>query len=331
MSQEKMTDITLLKFLKYLWILIFAAIIFLSIPMKHNLKPEKIEQYVKSTTLPIKIIDINTTIDSLEIHAVKNSKKMKLLFHTEGSIRAKGYSIGELYLKDLDLYFKPENIKIIEYQKTNYSILNKLAVYIEDKKIAEKIKENLNVKLYHTATDLSFVNMELGINNRGDSTYIYYKMYIKSYIFWLALLFTLIIYAKEIGIFFIEVYQEFISPRKGYRCAKGALYENGTCSSCVKEVMNEKGFIAGIKEYFKTTKECKEAMKIIEEKREKGEWKESKQEKSTKQENIEKGCLAGMVEESVCGCGELGVESACETGSCDIGSCDVGACDIAAC
>lgn len=86
---------------------------------------------------------------------------------------------------------------------------------------------------------------------------------------WIIVLLILLLLLREIGILLIEFYQKFISPYKGYRCAKGLLYKNGTCSSVTKKAFIEKGFIEGMKTYFASTKECKKAHKILSKKKEK--------------------------------------------------------------
>jgi len=114
---------------------------------------------------------------------------------------------------------------------------------------------------------------------------------------------------REIGILLIEIYQRFFSARKNYRCAKGQLYQNGTCSSVTKEAFVKYGFIAGIKAYRKSTQECKKAYKTL------------KKEESK--------------ESSVCdsffcsGCSGVSDSSSTSTSICDIGSavhCDIGSC-----
>lgn len=66
---------------------------------------------------------------------------------------------------------------------------------------------------------------------------------------------------KEFGLLLIYIYQKFISPRKGFCCANK--YHNGvdSCSESVRKVMKNKGFIPGMKEYFRVTKECEETYK----------------------------------------------------------------------
>jgi putative component of membrane protein insertase Oxa1/YidC/SpoIIIJ protein YidD len=114
----------------------------------------------------------------------------------------------------------------------------------------------------------------------------------------------------EIGLVLIMFYQKFLSPRKKYMCAKGELYQNGTCSSITKEAFKKDGFIAGIKECIGSTKKCKEAYKVIH-----------------KKENRKDG--------TSCDCSYCG---GCNVDSCDIlgsssSACDCGAvpCEIGSC
>jgi len=107
---------------------------------------------------------------------------------------------------------------------------------------------------------------------------------------------------REIGLVLIIFYQKFLSPRKKYKCAKGELYQNGTCSSTTKEAFKKDGFIAGIKEYISSTKKCKEAYKVID-----------------KKENRKDG--------TSCDCSSC---AGCNVGSCDVLGSSSSACDCGA-
>jgi putative component of membrane protein insertase Oxa1/YidC/SpoIIIJ protein YidD len=45
--------------------------------------------------------------------------------------------------------------------------------------------------------------------------------------------------------FNISLYQKFISPRKGFRCAYGVVNDTHGCSGSVKNIIIEKGLIEG--------------------------------------------------------------------------------------
>jgi putative component of membrane protein insertase Oxa1/YidC/SpoIIIJ protein YidD len=50
--------------------------------------------------------------------------------------------------------------------------------------------------------------------------------------------------ASSVGVALIEAYQRHLSPRKGFRCAYGVLYDSGTCSSIGKQIMREGGIFS---------------------------------------------------------------------------------------
>jgi putative component of membrane protein insertase Oxa1/YidC/SpoIIIJ protein YidD len=103
---------------------------------------------------------------------------------------------------------------------------------------------------------------------------------------------------REIALLFIIIYQKFFSSLKNYRCAKGELYKKGTCSSTSKEAFKKHGFIAGMREYYKSKKACKKAYHSISKKRpERHQW----------ANGVECG-----------GCDILGLSS---VHGCDVGSC----------
>ncbi|WP_228727451.1 membrane protein insertion efficiency factor YidD [Klebsiella sp. RHBSTW-00215] len=56
---------------------------------------------------------------------------------------------------------------------------------------------------------------------------------------------------------FIVFYQRVISPRKGYRCAYGALHHTQGCSGAVKEIIQQKGVIGGWGEIRQRFSDCR--------------------------------------------------------------------------
>ncbi|CAA6821476.1 MAG: Unknown protein [uncultured Sulfurovum sp.] len=123
---------------------------------------------------------------------------------------------------------------------------------------------------------------------------------------WLLSLLISLFLLREIGLFFIYLYQRFLSPRKKYKCAKGVLYQNGTCSSTTKEAFKKHGFLAGMKEYRQSTKKCKEASQTLR--------------KNKKNEgNTGLNCSSCSPN---CGGGGGGSSSSCDCSpSCDVGGC----------
>ncbi len=115
---------------------------------------------------------------------------------------------------------------------------------------------------------------------------------------------------REIGLLLIVLYQKFLSPRKKYRCAKGQFYQNSTCSSSTKEALKKDGFIAGIKEYRRSTKECKIAYQTLS--------KDKRRDGTSCDCSYCSGCNVGSCD----GAGSFG--SACDCSGavpCEVGSC----------
>lgn len=138
---------------------------------------------------------------------------------------------------------------------------------------------------------------------------------------------SILLMLKEIGLFFILIYQKFISPRKGYRCAKAHYTGGDSCSESVRKVMKEKGFLAGMEEYFKTTKECKsiyEKNKYV-------------RDTDTKSNCCSSNSSSNNTAKNSSFCNEgpfdCDILSDCSVGhkSCDIGDCSHGGCDIGHC
>ena len=72
---------------------------------------------------------------------------------------------------------------------------------------------------------------------------------------------------NKIALFLIFIYQKHLSPRKGYCCAYGALYNNGSCSERVALIIENHGILNGwsmIKNQFVL---CSEAYETIKEKK----------------------------------------------------------------
>ena len=123
---------------------------------------------------------------------------------------------------------------------------------------------------------------------------------------WLLSLLIPLFLLREIGLFFIYIYQRFLSPRKKYKCAKGVLYQNGTCSSTTKEAFKKHGFLAGMKEYKQSTKKCKAASKTL---------------NRNKKKEGDSGLDCSSCSPN-CGGGGGGSSSSCDCSpSCDVGGC----------
>ena len=45
--------------------------------------------------------------------------------------------------------------------------------------------------------------------------------------------------------YLITLYQKYVSPHKGFRCAAGAYYGSATCSQAVKQIILQDGVVGG--------------------------------------------------------------------------------------
>jgi len=134
---------------------------------------------------------------------------------------------------------------------------------------------------------------------------------------WLILFLIPLFLLREIGLLLISFYQKFLSPRKGYKCAKNHVHKNGTCSSTTKQAFKDGGFISGMKEYRNSTKECKTAYKSLQ---------SGKSNSSACDVAVCAGCDGLYATEAIA----EGVSGASECGS-GVGDCGAGGCDIGAC
>lgn len=64
---------------------------------------------------------------------------------------------------------------------------------------------------------------------------------------------------KKIALLSIRFYQNFISPRKGFRCAYGVVNDTYGCSGHVKEIIDAHGLLKGIPLIKNQFKQCKQA------------------------------------------------------------------------
>ncbi|HBC9290540.1 TPA: membrane protein insertion efficiency factor YidD [Escherichia coli] len=64
----------------------------------------------------------------------------------------------------------------------------------------------------------------------------------------------------------IMFYQRHLSPRKGYRCAYSVLYQTQGCSGAVKNIIQQKGVLAGWSEIRQRFADCRLAAQTIRQK-----------------------------------------------------------------
>jgi exo-beta-1,3-glucanase (GH17 family)/putative component of membrane protein insertase Oxa1/YidC/SpoIIIJ protein YidD len=68
---------------------------------------------------------------------------------------------------------------------------------------------------------------------------------------------------KAIAILLIELYQRFLSPYKGYRCAHAAYHRGPSCSAAVKEILCRHGVLVGLPLVRRRFVECHAASRLI--------------------------------------------------------------------
>jgi len=237
----------------------------------------------------------NNTVESKLICTVKIDKKNIIGKFIKKSIDFDVQSKTIPKLNGSDLSFEPISININGLVKLK-KVKGFLKKRIENIKIPIKKLDNL---LWISTID------SIKFKENGDLEV--YALFSKLFIFLLIPLFLL----REIGLFLIFLYQKLWSPRKGYVCAKGKLEQNGTCSSITKEAFKKHGFIAGMKAYRKSTKECIIAYKKIK-----------------KKEHRDNGFCNSLYCCNGGGCPEglAGGASSCELGACASSPCEVGSC-----
>jgi len=298
----------LLNYLRYFIVilLLFSFFYSYSITIEQSIIQEKIAK-----KLPMKIDKKGflLTIEKLEIVEIVNNTVSSNL---AGSVQISQQSRWSKWLPKKSLHFRLET-KTVPKLKDNalsFELLSfKFNKFIKLKEVKGALKEKIEkIKLpIKKLKKFAWFASVKHIAFQEDGALLVTLGISKLVIFLLIPLFLL----REIGIFLIVLYQKFLSPRKKYRCAKGELYQNGTCSSTTKEAFVNHGFIAGVKAYRKSTKECKEAHKQL------------KKKGRTDGTSCDCSYCGG------CGGGSCGGDTASSSASvCDGASCDFGGCSF---
>ncbi len=92
----------------------------------------------------------------------------------------------------------------------------------------------------------------------------------------------------------ITLYQRFLSPYKGFRCAAGAYYRTGSCSNVVRQIVREHGLLGGLGRIRRQFTRCACAARRIEE--------EKKKKKRRKERNPAADAACGFAEIGCWGC-----------------------------
>ncbi|RLA84354.1 MAG: hypothetical protein DRG78_01690 [Epsilonproteobacteria bacterium] len=65
------------------------------------------------------------------------------------------------------------------------------------------------------------------------------------------------------SIFFIEIYQKYLSPHKGYCCAYRVYHSDVSCSDYAKNTISHNGFFKSLSKIKERFKDCKKASNYI--------------------------------------------------------------------
>ncbi|NOQ34418.1 MAG: membrane protein insertion efficiency factor YidD [Methylococcaceae bacterium] len=110
---------------------------------------------------------------------------------------------------------------------------------------------------------------------------------------------------KYIAVFFISIYQKYISPYKGFRCAYASVYGGDSCSQAVKQIFISEGCIKG---FYSSRSRFRDCRKANEERKKR--WRDKKGDCIELGCETAEGCIPDKNGDSICG-------------GCDMPSCDV--------
>ena len=247
----------MLNYIRYILVILLLAFYFFSSNFGIEISKERMKTSIERK-LPISKEILGTVIDvnQINIHKVYDDSYIELEIIGElkansiVSIFAKSESfsiiaLGEPELSENKINFYIEKIDTNSTSKLLKKVLTSKAFIKKISNTSFKIKKLEELSFYATVDSIEF---------HTDGS-----LLVKTSIsLWIIILIVFITLLREIGLFLIFIYQRFISSKKGYKCALGQAKGNGTCSSITKNAFKERGFIHGIKTYFKTTRECKE-------------------------------------------------------------------------
>ena len=247
-------------YIRYIVVIILLASLFFTYNIAID-KPTFKTLINKKMPLIIKKRGFNITLKRVDILSVKSSlvtSKIDALVE----LKKVNKIIKFIPKKSLNLNITTTFIPKIDGKYMYFKVLSfEINRFLKVKHLAKSIRDRLEkIKVHIKSLDKISYFADIKKINFLDNGSLIIKISVKV---WIILFIVSLFLLREIGLILIILYQKFISPRKKYRCAKGLLYKNGTCSSVTKEAFKKGGFIAGMKTYFKTTKECKKAYKEI--------------------------------------------------------------------
>ena len=345
-----------------------------SIDVKQKEIQVNIEKYLEKKDNSMKIK--NFTIHKIDLQSAENENQIKAKINVDfetanGLVAIKNQNIlttlqlqvesDKFYVKIIDFdseFMKKDEFKNqIKNSANNIvdNITGKLGFKFKDKpmdkidKVLEidnsKVKEfilNSLQKHYIKVYELknNYFSIESVTIDKNNPFNVNVKSKVSLLILFGGILLLFLSLLREISILAIIMYQKFLSPKKGYICARNYYEGGGSCSERTKKTFKDNGVYAGFKEYFDTTKKCKHI------------YNENKlnESKDTKNNDLKNNtcnscdnttsnnhsCLildigTDMIEGIGSGC-NVGHTSGCDVGVCDVGHCDgIGACDVGHC
>lgn len=231
-----------------------------------------IEKHFKNGEISIKELKLEGSGSDIKANFTLDLNHKIKLEDFKGSAVANIYTKGDsIYLKVIDLSIeeKEELAAAPDPYAEQPSFFNKMKKMV--KKTTTKIlnsnssliSDSLNIvfdnKAIFSDFKVSFVEDLYFEELPGKDFQVTGTTYLGWFIFICSFFLAFLTLSREIGILFMTIYQKFVSPHKGYRCAKGAVHGGDSCSASVKKVFKEKGAVAGMSEYFRSTSECKDA------------------------------------------------------------------------
>ncbi|GGB91104.1 hypothetical protein GCM10011352_16430 [Marinobacterium zhoushanense] len=71
---------------------------------------------------------------------------------------------------------------------------------------------------------------------------------------------------RRVAVGLINLYQRYISPYKGFRCAHAALHKGDSCSAAIKKIIEAEGLCRGFGHIRQRLNSCKQAyLQLVEE------------------------------------------------------------------
>ncbi len=247
-------------YLRYFVVVILLGLLFYSYTI--SIEPSALKSHIEKK-LPLRIDKKGflLTVNNIEIlETKKNVLSTKVLADVQVSHRNKWAKF--LPKKSMHLTILTETIPKLHGSSLSFEVLsfklNKVIKLKEVKGLLKKKLEEIKIPIRSLKKIAWFASIKkISFQDNGD---LLMKVGVSKLIILLLIPLFLL---REIGLVLITFYQKFLSPRKKYRCAKGELYQDGTCSSSTKEAFKKHGFIAGMKEYRRSIKECKTAYNIL--------------------------------------------------------------------